>query len=156
MFVLKNIETNELKTYTVSGKVHDYNGFTAVKLDNSKLGHSYVDLGLSVKWASMNIGAERPEDYGDYFAWGENESKTDETFTWGNYKWMQEGKSEWRYINKYTFADGQVDGIWYSGNTFVGDSKKNLADYDYIDDAARQIWKSDWRIPTRAEWHFSI
>ena len=35
--------------------------------------HEYVDLGLSVKWATCNIGAEEPEDYGDYFAWGETE-----------------------------------------------------------------------------------
>ena len=34
-------------------------------------GHEYVDLGLSVKWATQNIGASRSSDYGDYFAWGE-------------------------------------------------------------------------------------
>ena len=38
-------------------------------------GHEWVDLGLSVKWATCNIGAHRPEDYGDYFAWGENRPK---------------------------------------------------------------------------------
>ena len=40
-------------------------------------GHEYVDLGLSVKWATCNIGAETPWDYGDYFAWGETEPKDD-------------------------------------------------------------------------------
>ena len=39
------------------------------------LGHEYVDLGLSVKWATCNIGAYSPSDYGDYFAWGEAETK---------------------------------------------------------------------------------
>ena len=38
-------------------------------------GHEYVDLGLSVKWATCNVGATTPEGYGDYFAWGETEPK---------------------------------------------------------------------------------
>ena len=38
-------------------------------------GHEYVDLGLSVKWATCNVGASKPEEYGDYFAWGETEPK---------------------------------------------------------------------------------
>ena len=37
--------------------------------------HQYVDLGLSVKWATCNIGADKPEDHGDYFSWGETENK---------------------------------------------------------------------------------
>lgn len=39
-------------------------------------GHEYVDLGLSVKWATCNVGAESPKEYGDYFAWGETETKS--------------------------------------------------------------------------------
>lgn len=39
-------------------------------------GHAYVDLGLSVKWATCNVGATSPEEYGDYFAWGEIATKT--------------------------------------------------------------------------------
>ena len=39
-------------------------------------GHEYVDLGLSVKWATCNVGADRPEDYGDYYAWGETATKS--------------------------------------------------------------------------------
>ena len=42
-------------------------------------GHNYVDLGLSVKWATCNIGANSPEDYGDYFAWGETTTKSEYT-----------------------------------------------------------------------------
>ena len=40
-------------------------------------GHEYVDLGLGVKWATCNVGAEKPSDYGDYYAWGEIETKDD-------------------------------------------------------------------------------
>ena len=53
--------------------------------ENSANGHEYVDLGLSVKWATMNVGATSPEDYGDYFAWGETEPK--EEYNWETYKW---------------------------------------------------------------------
>ena len=38
--------------------------------------HEYVDLGLSVKWAACNVGANKPEEYGDYYAWGETETKS--------------------------------------------------------------------------------
>ena len=42
-------------------------------------GHAYVDLGLSVKWATCNVGANSPEEYGQYFAWGETSPKTEFT-----------------------------------------------------------------------------
>lgn len=47
-------------------------------------GHEYVDLGLSVQWATCNVGADSPSEYGDYFAWGETETKkaySQETYT---------------------------------------------------------------------------
>ena len=47
-------------------------------------GYGYVDLGLSVKWATCNVGANNPEDYGDYFAWGETEPK--DVYDWSTYK----------------------------------------------------------------------
>ena len=46
-------------------------------------GHEYVDLGLSVKWATCNVGANTPEEYGDYFAWGETTPKS--SYTKSNY-----------------------------------------------------------------------
>ena len=48
-------------------------------------GYAYVDLGLSVKWATCNVGATKPEEYGDYFAWGEVEPK--EKYDWSTYKY---------------------------------------------------------------------
>ena len=42
---------------------------------NIENNHEYVDLGLSVKWATCNVGASSPEEYGNYFAWGETEPK---------------------------------------------------------------------------------
>ena len=63
------------KTMTVS----QYGGDNSVKLTFKQEinGHEYVDLGLSVKWATCNVGANEPEDYGDYFAWGETETKSE-------------------------------------------------------------------------------
>ena len=64
-------------------------------------GHKYVDLGLSVKWATCNIGASKPEDYGDYFAWGEDETKStytqDNSSTYGKtyYTFRDAAKTKW-------------------------------------------------------------
>ena len=109
----------------------------------------YVDLGLpsGLKWAKCNLGASKPSDYGDYYAWGETAPKAD--YTWATYKWMQAGHSDWRYITKYTFADGQTGGIWYdSAGAFIGDNKTVLA---AADDAATANLGSPWRMPTKVE-----
>ena len=114
-------------------------------------GVEIIDLGLSVKWASMNIGAEKATDYGDYFAWGETVpySETGKTtFSWSTYKWMTEGRSSLAYVNKYQFADNQTSACWYSNGTFIGDNKKVL---EAADDAATANWGSDWRMPTYDE-----
>ena len=106
----------------------------------------YVNLGLPsrIKWAKSNLGANKPEEYGNYYAWGETKPKT--TYNWSNYKWMQQGKSEWIYITKYTIADGKTEGIWYdSGGKFIGDGKILL---EPGDDAATAKLGSPWRIPT--------
>ena len=64
-------------------------------------GHEYVDLGLSVKWATCNIGASLPSDYGDYFAWGEAETKSeytkDNSATYGkiSYTFLDAASAHW-------------------------------------------------------------
>jgi hypothetical protein len=58
---------------------------------NEENGHEWVDLGLSVKWATMNVGATKPEEYGDYFAWGETTPKA--TYTKENYTYKENPKS---------------------------------------------------------------
>ena len=114
----------------------------------------YVDLGLSVKWATCNVGAENCYDYGYYFAWGETtgyglDTSDGHSFDWANYKWMTKGQSSWEYVNKYQFADGQTSACWYDSNEkFIGDGKKVL---EAADDAATANWGSDWRMPTYDE-----
>jgi hypothetical protein len=93
-----------------------------------------VDLGLSVKWASVNIGANKPEEYGDYFAWGETEPK--KKYDYSTYKWLQ-GKY-------YTLSKYNTD--YDYGN--VIDNKIVL---DKEDDAAVANWGGSWRMPTLTE-----
>ena len=101
-------------------------------------GHEAVDLGLSVKWATCNVGASSPEDYGDYFAWGETSPKSD--YIWKNYVFWVSGDS-WRYIkfSKYNTASdhGRVD---------------NKTQLELSDDSARANWGGNWRMPTITEW----
>ncbi len=96
-----------------------------------------VDLGLSVKWASINVGASYPWEYGDYFAWGEVESKED--YSWSTYKWCMNGSSNQltKYCNNSSYG--------YNGFT---DNKTVL---DPEDDAAAVNWGGSWRMPTYDE-----
>ena len=95
-----------------------------------------VDLGLSVKWATCNVGASNPEDYGDYFAWGETEPKTEnEEYYWSTYKWCNGSAST---LTKYN----------NSSSYGTVDNKKTL---ELADDAARANWGGAWRMPTDAE-----
>lgn len=96
-----------------------------------------VDLGLSVKWASFNLGATKPEEYGDYFAWGETEPK--EEYTWVNYKFRASGDS-----------DSNVKFSKYNTMSLYGpvDNKTVL---DVEEDAAAFYLGGSWRMPTRRE-----
>ena len=96
--------------------------------------HEYVDLGLSVKWATCNLGATNPEDYGDYFAWGETTAKSN--YDWTTYKWCN---GSYNTLTKYNtdLSCGTVD---------------NKTMLDLADDAAAQNWGYGWRMPTQAEW----
>ena len=99
----------------------------------SENGHEYVDLGLSVKWATCNVGATKPEEYGDYFAWGETQPKS--TYKWSTYKYCN---GSYKTLTKYCTDS-------YYG---TGDNKTQL---QLSDDAARANWGGSWRMPTDAE-----
>lgn len=96
-------------------------------------GHEYVDLGLSVKWATCNVGATSPEEYGDYFAWGETKPKT--TYDLITYKYCN---GSYETMTKYCTSStyGTVD---------------NKTTLELEDDAARVNWGGKWRMPTKAE-----
>ena len=127
----------------------DLSGTTAIGLEDVKnqikLGFTstnptfeYVDLGLpsGTKWATMNIGAERPEDFGTYFAWGETSPKT-------VYDW-----------ESYIYADGDSDSdpqlTKYCNDSGLGITDA-LTELETGDDAATAILGSNWRMPTYDE-----
>ena len=102
-------------------------------------GHEYVDLGLpsGTLWATCNVGATSPEEFGDFFAWGETTGyyggKT--IWDWSTYKWCDGTKET---LTKYCASSeyGKVD-------------KKSVL--ELADDAARQNWGGDWRIPSEKQ-----
>ena len=102
---------------------------------NLNAGHEYVDLGLSVKWATCNVGATTPEEYGDYFAWGEVEPK--EYYDWSTYKYGTDYDQLTKYCTQSSYGkDGFTD---------------NKTVLDPEDDVATANWGSAWRMPTKAE-----
>ena len=102
----------------------DYVEFTEKKQDNTQVSsEKAVDLGLSVKWASCNVGATSPEQLGDMFAWGETTTK--------------EQYKEDNYLYYVSTTDSYMD---------IGLDIKGT-DYD----AAHVKWGGSWRMPTRAE-----
>ena len=99
----------------------------------SENGHEYVDLGLSVKWATCNVGASKPEEYGDYFAWGETQPK--DYYDWSTYKWCNGSyNTQTKYCTDSYY--GTVD---------------NKTQLELSDDAARANWGGSWRMPTTEE-----
>ena len=144
-----------------------YGGFAIrpVWSDNSSgsqlVSNEPVDLGLSVKWASCNLGASKPEEYGDYYAWGETEpyyteghsqddpcsnwrTRTNKPITgynWESYKWNYSTDSFPRFSRYNSISS------WG-----VVDNKTVFQDYDYEDDAAREALGGKWRTPTKSEW----
>ena len=140
---------------TYSGKKGDVNGdglitiSDAVGIVNIILGgngsvpetHEYVDLKLpsGTLWATCNIGADTPEDYGDYFAWGETvpyaeNGKTN--FDWSTYQWCSGSPNTLlKYNPSQSF--GTVD---------------NLTELEIADDAASANWGSAWRMPTKEQY----
>ncbi len=102
--------------------------------------HDYIDLGLpsGTLWATTNIGANSPEDYGDYFAWGETTPK--DVYNWSTYQWCMGSNNT---IIKYCIY-GWED---YGYNGFF-DDKFGL---DPEDDAATANWGPEWRMPSRGQ-----
>jgi hypothetical protein len=86
-----------------------------------------VDLGLSVKWANMNVGAKKASGFGSYFAWGETQPK--EYYSWNTYAWS---KGNTQFLTKYSSTD----------------KRTRLAP---TDDAASANWGDNWRMPTAEE-----
>lgn len=116
----------------------DLSGKPGKPINNN--GHEYVDLGLpsGTLWATMNVGANSETDYGSYFQWGDTRGYTadqvgsgegQKAFSWGDYKWTEDGGST---MSKYNSTDG-----------------KTVLDLE--DDAARVNWGGAWKMPTEQQ-----
>lgn len=123
--------------------------------DSPAANYEYVDLGLSVKWATFNVGATKPEEFGDYYAWGETEPY---------YKGSYDGEYQ-----LYEWKDGKSDGYrwsnykWCKGSNSTMIKYCNNSDYGYDgftdaltvltpeDDVAHVKWGDSWRMPTKLE-----
>ena len=114
--------------------------FTAGCTPEENKDYADVDLGLpsGTLWATCNVGAENPEEQGDYFAWGETETK--ELYDWKQYKYSTYDNDNY-VLTKYctdslSGFNGLVDG---------------LTVLEPVDDAARANWGNNWRMPTKEE-----
>lgn len=96
-----------------------------------------VDLGLSVRWASCNVGALKPEDYGSYFAWGETVEKD-------YYNWDEKGDYAWG-----VYADSKLS--FYGMTKYTGPDGDGLVTLEPGDDPASKLMGGKWRTPTMAE-----
>jgi hypothetical protein len=147
------------RSYVLINKVVYYGevkSFAGKKMPDVN-GYDFVDLGLSVLWATCNVGANNPEDYGDYYAWGDTA-----TYYKPGYANTSSVKSIWK--------DGKSDGYFKSSyqyfissnglTKYCNDEKKGYGGYaDTLttllpeDDVAHIKWGGDWRMPTIEEFN---
>ena len=113
---------------TIRGVYGDKKEIIDYDVSGSVQNHEYVDLGLSVQWATCNIGGSNPKLGGDLIAWAETSPK--ETYTVANYKYALNGK--YGFVSKYNEQD-------------------KLIRLEPMDDAATVNWGNEWRTPTLDE-----
>ena len=107
---------------------------TPFKATGTVNGYDYVDLGLSVKWATFNVGATKPEEYGGYYAWGETEQKR--YYDLSTYKWYD---GLYKTLTKYKNKSRDL----------VMENIQTILDPE--DDVAHVKWGGSWRMPTLEE-----
>lgn len=108
---------------------------------------NYVEMGDGLKWATCNLGASKPQDNGDYYAWAETAVKYTKLspLTW------KQGvvRGYWSDSYKYNNPDGSLNS--FNATKYTQSDGKTVL--DLADDAARVTLKGNWRLPTKAEWN---
>ena len=143
------------KSYVQNGAVEKYGAVKSFVTKESQCPEGAVDLGIvmtrgdgstyKLYWAACNIGAAEPEDYGNYYAWGETTPKPE--YKWTNYIFCTSGDIyENVKLSKYntSSSNGKVDGITQLQRGEKPDETN--------DDVARERFGGKWRIPTDEEW----
>ena len=126
------------RTFIKDGENVEYGpvkSFTTTAIDEKTKAHPYVDLGLSVRWATCNLGGQVETDYGEYYAWGDVPEKKKDDFSWQTYPWYNATDKK---LSKYCTKEncGPFDG---------------LSNLESSDDPATAAWGGNWRTPTEAE-----
>ena len=131
----KDGEVTSFETSEVDSISFTAPSYYPIEPNDEEESFEYVDMGLSVRWGTCNVGATTPEGYGYYFAWGEVETK------------------DYYYLNNYRWA-ASVSGmiLKYCTNSFLG-NVDNKTQLEPEDDAARVICEDRWRIPTEYEFN---
>lgn len=126
----ENLLTNVVSAYTLKGDV---------KYLPDMAEHEYVDLALpsGTGWATCNVGANAPEQFGDYFAWGESRTQRTHEFSWTSYKYGNSSTT----LTKYC----------YEGERGLDGFTDALTVLEPDDDAAASRWGDGWRMPTYDE-----
>ena len=104
--------------------------------------HYYVNLGLpsGTRWATCNVGADKPEELGRYFAWGEKDTKS--ICSWSNYRFgVTTKEGEWKLRKYCPKPDYAYNGIVHPFYSLIPE-----------DDAATANWGKGWSIPTEKQW----
>ncbi|MCQ2236347.1 MAG: fibrobacter succinogenes major paralogous domain-containing protein [Bacteroidales bacterium] len=144
MYIVKDGKVKVALDYTP-----DYITFENPMLCGGVVGEP-VDLGLSVNWSSVNVGASTSDNFGNYYSWGEIDTKDD--YSWNTYIHSINESYDYSGISKYQIMDNLRGGRWYdydNNKQFIGDNKVVL---ETADDAASVNWGGDWIIPTKEDW----
>lgn len=137
---LEAANPNVTKMHVPYGTTSQYSGWSTEKWSRvcgivEDVDERAIDLGLSIRWASCNIGATAPEENGNFYAWGDTLTRS--SFTWGTYPYSGTSTNT---MTKYCTraANGTVD----NRSTLIA-----------FDDAAYINWGETWRMPTWTEWN---
>lgn len=130
--------TYHFRAYAINEKGTAYGLNKEATTIGSDGGHDYINLGLpsGTLWATCNVGADTPEGYGDYFAWGETRPK--DYYDWSTYQYCN---GNYDQLTKYCVNAN------YGYNGFFD----NLTVLQPSDDAARANWGNGWCIPTKEQ-----
>lgn len=160
--VATDTEGKQMEIKTIKSQTIARSGLLKMPAVNYEGAYEYVDLGLSVKWATMNVGATKSTDYGDYFAWGATEPLYEPGYA------QEDSQSHWKtgksdgytYVNTpYQTANTADENLtrWtkYLGSTTSSYKDASATDSDALktvldsnDDAASVNWGGSWRMPT--------